>query len=180
MTPMRATALFPNTSDHVLTAVRFTPSLVLPPMGTNPGLYSDIPSGNTPLPLSPADRATSALHPTRYSLLPHNQVPPNETDTVPDRTMFSMAHRVKQGSTGLTWFLQLGIDFNDEYDSKTTMLLGLSATMEILKDTIDGFALHPLDDTSLLPPLTSNDVKDGFPGTAVLAFKYFLVRDKRN
>ena len=55
------------------------------------------------------------------------------------------------------------------------MLLGLSATMEILKDTIDGFALHPLDDTSLLPPLTSNDVKDGFPGTAVLACKYFLV-----
>ena len=80
----------------------------------------------------------------------------------------------------MTWFLQLGIDFNDEQDSRTTMLLGLSATMEILKDTIDGFALHPLDDTSLLPPLTSIDVKDGFPGTTVLAFKYFLVRDKRN
>ncbi len=50
------------------------------------------------------------------------------------------------------------------------------------KDTIDGFTLHPLDDTSLLPPLRSNDVKDGFLGTAVLAFnfKYFLVRDKRN
>jgi hypothetical protein len=167
--------MFPNTSDLALAAVRFTPSLDLPTTGTKPGLYSDMPSGNTAPPLTPTDRGTLALHPTRYSLLPHNEAPPNETDTIPDRTMFSMAHRVKQGSTGVTWFLQLGIDFNDEHDSRTTMLLGLSATMEILKNTIDGFVLHPLDDTSLLPPLTSNDVKDGFPGTAVLACKYFLV-----
>jgi hypothetical protein len=87
--PMQATALFPNTSDRVLAAVHFTPSLDLPPTGTKPGPYSDTPSGNTTLPLIPADRGTSALHPTRYSVLPHNQVPPNETDTVPDRTMFS-------------------------------------------------------------------------------------------
>jgi len=180
LTPIRATALFPNTSNLTMATVRFTPSLDLPPTGTRPGVNSDIPSDNLALPLIPAHHGSSALHPTRYSSLPHNPVPPNETDPIPDRTMFSMAHRARQGSTGVTWFLQLGIDFNDEHDSKTTMLLGLSATMEILKDTIDGFTLHPLDDTSLLPPLTSNDVKDGFPGTAVLAFKYFLVRDKRN
>jgi len=134
LTPIQATALFPNTSDLTMATVRFTPPLDLPPTGTRPGVNSDMPSDNTALPLIPAHRGSSALHPTRYSSLPHNQVPPNETDAIPDRTMFSMAHRVRQDSTGVTWFLQLGIDFNDEHNSKTTMLLGLSATMEILKD----------------------------------------------
>ena len=119
---MRATTLFPHLSDRVLASVRFTPSSDIPTTGTKSGVSTDLLSENTTLPLIPADRGISALHPTRYSSLPHNQVPPNETDTTPDRTMFSMAHRVKQGSTGVTWFLQLGIDFNfsDEHDSRTT------------------------------------------------------------
>jgi hypothetical protein len=41
------------------------------------------------------------------------------------------------------------------------------------------FALHPLDKTSSLPALTNNRVEDGFPRFVVLAFKYFLVKDKR-
>jgi hypothetical protein len=60
------------------------------------------------------------------------------------------------------------------------MLLGLSALMDILSDAIDGFELHPLDESSTLPPLTNNRVKDRFPGLAVLAFQYFLVHDRCN
>jgi hypothetical protein len=52
--------------------------------------------------------------------------------------------------------------------------------MDILPGAIDGFELHWLDEHSSLPPLTSNKVEEGFPGSAVLAFKYFLVQDKRN
>jgi hypothetical protein len=48
------------------------------------------------------------------------------------------------------------------------MLVGLSSSMNILPDAVDGFALHPLDETSSLPALTNNRVEDGFPGSAVL------------
>ncbi len=42
-------------------------------------------------------------------------------------------------------------------------------------------ALHyPLDANFCLPALTNNRIEDGFPGSAVLAFQYFLVKDKRN
>jgi hypothetical protein len=37
-----------------------------------------------------------------------------------------------------------------------------------------------LDETSPLPALTNNRVEDGFPRSVVLAFKYLLVKDKRN
>ncbi len=60
------------------------------------------------------------------------------------------------------------------------MLLGLSSHMDILPEAINGFALHPLDEQSTLPSLTNNRAKDGFPGSAVLAFKYFHVKDKQN
>ncbi len=60
------------------------------------------------------------------------------------------------------------------------MLLGLSFLMDILPEAINGFALHPLDKKSMLPALTNNRVEDGFPGSAVLAFKYFHVKDKQN
>ncbi len=71
------------------------------------------------------DRNVSALHPSKYTGAAHNYVPVNDKDTAPEPTMFSMAHRVKPGSTGETWFLQLGIDYHPEQDSKTTLLLGL-------------------------------------------------------
>jgi hypothetical protein len=60
------------------------------------------------------------------------------------------------------------------------MLFGLSALMEILLDAIDGFTLHPLDAASPLSPLTNNKPEDGFPSSAALAFKYFLVENKKN
>jgi hypothetical protein len=60
------------------------------------------------------------------------------------------------------------------------MLLGLSALMDILPDAINGFKLHSLEEASTLPILTNNKSEDGFPELAVLAFKYFLVRDRRN
>jgi hypothetical protein len=60
------------------------------------------------------------------------------------------------------------------------MLFGLSSLIVILPSAIDGFALHPLDTNSFLPALTNNRVEDGFPGSAVLAFQYFLVKDKHN
>ncbi len=94
--------------------------------------------------------------------------------------MFSMAHRTVLDSLGHFWFLQVGINYCPDQDSKTTMLPGLSALMGILPDAIDGFELHPLEEASTLPILTDNKSEDGFPGLAVLAFKYFLVRDKRN
>ncbi len=60
------------------------------------------------------------------------------------------------------------------------MLLGLLSLMDILPNAINSFAMHPLDEASLLPPLTNNKLEDGFPGSAVLAFKYFMVKDKCN
>jgi hypothetical protein len=94
--------------------------------------------------------------------------------------MFSIAHRVVPGSPGHFWFLQVGINYLKDQDVKTTMLLGLSALMDILAGAIIGFELHPLDEKSLLPCLSNNRVEEGFLGLAVLAFQYFLVRDKRN
>ncbi len=60
------------------------------------------------------------------------------------------------------------------------MLLELSVLMDILPGAIDGFELQPLDEQSILPCLTNNKVEEGFPGSAVLAFKYFLMHDKQN
>ena len=40
--------------------------------------------------------------------------------------------------------------------------------------------LHPLDEDLTLPVQTANRTEDSFLSSAVLAFKYFLVRDKRN
>jgi hypothetical protein len=52
--------------------------------------------------------------------------------------------------------------------------------MDILPSAIDGFALHPLDATSSLLALANNRVDDRFPGSAVLTFQYFLVKEKRS
>ncbi len=60
------------------------------------------------------------------------------------------------------------------------MLLGLSALMDIFPNAINGFKLHQLEEASALPALTNNKVEECFLGSAVLAIKYFLVRDRRN
>ena len=59
--------------------------------------------------------------------------------------------------------MQVGIKYLKDQDTKTTMLLGLSSLMDILPDAINGFAVHPLDKSSTLPPLTSNKLRTGFP-----------------
>jgi hypothetical protein len=68
----------------------------------------------------------------------------------------------------------------DDQDAKTTMLLGLSSLLEILPDVINSFAMYPLDKSSSLPSLTNNRPEDSFSGSALLAFKYCMVKDKGN
>jgi hypothetical protein len=60
-----------------------------------------------------------------------------------------------------------------------TLLLGLSALMEILPSAIDGFELHLLHETSTHSALTYNRVEDGFPSSAILAFKYYGMKNKQ-
>jgi hypothetical protein len=60
------------------------------------------------------------------------------------------------------------------------MLLGLSSLTDILPSAINGFTLHPLDETSTFPVLVNNRPEEDFSGSLVLAFKYFLVKDKWN
>jgi len=50
--------------------------------------------------------------------------------------------------------------------------------MDIIPGEIDGFELHPLDKGSTHLALTNNKIDDGFPWSAVLAFKYSLVKNK--
>jgi hypothetical protein len=123
----------------------------------------------------------SALIPPNYPVPLRNQVPTVYQDnTAHGESTFLLSHRIAPGSKGHFWFLQVGIKYLDDQDARTTMLLGLSSLMNILPDAINGFAMHPLDKASLLPPLTNNKLEDGFPGLAVLAFKYFMVKDKCN
>ncbi len=123
----------------------------------------------------------SALIPVNYPVSPWRHVPTVDQDkTAHGENMFSLSDRIAPGSKGHFWFLQVGIKYLDDQDARTTMLLGLSSLMNILPDAINGFAMHPLDKASLLPPLTNNKLEDGFPGLAVLAFKYFMVIDKHN
>ena len=107
-------------------------------------------------------------------------IPTNEINDIQGTTMFSMSHRILPGSPGNFWYLQVGFDYLKDQDSKTTMLFGLSALMEILPDAIESFMFYPSDAASTLSLLTNNKPEDGFPSSAALAFKYFLVKNKNN
>jgi hypothetical protein len=99
----------------------------------------------------------SALIPPNYPVPPRNQVPTVDQDnTAHGESMFLLSYRIAPGSKGHFWFLQIGIKYLEDQDARTTMLLGLLLLMDILLDAIDGFAMHPLDKASLLPPLTNN------------------------
>jgi hypothetical protein len=126
---------------------------------------------------TPALDKSSALRPLKYAPISHNHILTNKVDDSPGTNIFLMAHRTTPGCAGHFWFLQVGTNYLDDHNSKTTMLLGLSSFMDILPNAINGFELHPLDEQSSLPHLTNNKIEDGFPGSAVLAFKYVLVRD---
>ncbi len=98
----------------------------------------------------------STLNPTHYATAPHGNVPKNGCgDDFVDR-MYSLLHKIAPGSKGYFWFLQVGFKYLDNNDSRTTLLLGMLALMEILPGAIDGFKLHPLDETLTLLFLTSN------------------------
>ncbi len=103
----------------------------------------------------------SALIPLNYPVPPRNQVPTvNQDNTAHGESMFLLSHRIAPVSKGHFWFLQVGIKYLDDQDARTTMLLGLLLLMDILPNVIDGFAMHPLDEASLLPPLTNNKYPD--------------------
>jgi hypothetical protein len=145
-----------------------------------PFLAADSLSGLSLL-TSPTPNRPSTLNSLNYSSTPHNPLLQNEVDKTQGTSMFSMFHRTAPGgSSGHFWFLQVRFKYLEDNDSKTTILLGLSLLMDILPDAIDGFALHPLEPDSTLPALANNKTEDGFPGSAVLAFKYFLVKNKSN
>jgi hypothetical protein len=99
--------------------------------------------------------------------------------TTKKKTIISLCLTAILGSKGHFWFLQVSLKYEGENDSKTTLLLGLLALMEILPSTINGFELHLLDETSSHPALTNNWVEDGFPSSAILAFKYCGVKNKQ-
>jgi hypothetical protein len=121
------------------------------------------------------------LNTPNYPLVPHGFLPENEIcdDNHEEDNYFTMSHRYTLGSKGHFWFLQVGLKYEGENDSKKTLLLGLSALMEILLSAINRFELHPLDETSSCPALTNNRVEDGFPSSAILAFKYCGMKNKQ-
>jgi hypothetical protein len=123
---------------------------------------------------SPAVEQASAQYASQYSSVPHNHLLENEIDDSSGHDMFSMAHRTVPDSLGHFLFLQVEINYLPGQDSKTTMLMGLSALMDILPAAIDGFELHPLEEASTLPIPTNNKSEEGFPGLVILAFKYFF------
>jgi hypothetical protein len=111
----------------------------------------------------------SPLTGTNYSSVPHNQLPENKVeDAVLGSSIFSLSHKTAPGSRGHFWFLQVGIRYLEDQDSKTTMLLGLSSLMDILPSTIDGFALHPFDVIFYLPLSPITELRTGFQGLRYL------------
>ena len=123
----------------------------------------------------------SVLNTPNYPLVPHGFLPENKicNDNQEEDNYFTMSHRYTLGSKGHCWFLQVGLKYEGENESKTTLLLGLLALMEILPSAIDGYELHLLDETSSHPALTNNRVEDGFPSSAILAFKYCNMKNKQ-
>ncbi len=93
-----------------------------------------------------------------------------------DGDMYSLSHRIIPGCAGSFWFLQVSFDILPDQDSRSTLLFGLSSLLEIFSSVIDGFEMHPLDPESTLPPLISGSQA---PKTAVLAFKYCRMKNKR-
>ena len=103
----------------------------------------------------------SALIPLNHPAPLRRHVPTVDQDnTAHGESMFLLSHRIAPGSKGHFWFLLVGIKYLDDQDARTTMLLGLSSLMDILLNGINGFAMYPLDEASLLPPLTNNKYPD--------------------
>ncbi len=116
-----------------------------------------------------------SLNTTSYPSVPHGHLPGNKT-TDNDGDMYSLSHRIIPGCAGSFWFLQVSFDILPDQDSRSTLLLCLLSLLEFFSSIIDGFEMHPLDPKSTLSPLISGLQA---PKTAVLAFKYCGVKNKR-
>ena len=85
-----------------------------------PGCVSEatsLPAGDLISGISSITSPATALKATNYSSVPHNALPANEVDEAMGNNMFSMAHRTAPGSTGHTWFLQVGFKYLPDTDS---------------------------------------------------------------
>jgi hypothetical protein len=125
----------------------------------------------------PLSAGRSSLNSTSYPGVPHGHLPGNElADDDGDGDMYSLSHRIIPGCAGSFWFLQVSFEILPDQDSHSTLLLGLASLLEILSSVIYGFEMHPLDPESTLPFLISGLQA---PKTAILAFKYCGVKNKR-
>jgi hypothetical protein len=122
----------------------------------------------------------SSLNASKYPLVLHGQLPVNKCRDEHQADMFSMDHWIDLGAKGNFWYLFVGIDYIEDKDSKGTMLLGMSSILKMFPHMISGFELHLLNPYSTLPFPTSNNVKRGFPQSALLMFKYFHIKNTIN
>jgi hypothetical protein len=150
------------------------PSSVTPSVGTT----NSVPAISSVTGPVARPSSQSALKRSQYFSAPHGSLLENELDNTPDDNIFLVSYRIVPGSAGHFWFLNVGFKYVNDNNNKMTLLLGLTALMEILPGVINGFELHPLNETSTLLVLTSTCVKEGFPSSAILAFKYCHVKNK--
>jgi hypothetical protein len=121
----------------------------------------------------------SALKSSSYPLAPNKAVLWNDAKDKALRDEFNSIGIVEPGSPGYEWFLQLIIDYKDGQDDKMTLLLGFASAVEILLSVHTNFCLLPVDKNLKYPAITSGREIEGFPTTAVIAFKYILLCNKR-
>jgi hypothetical protein len=114
-----------------------------------------------------------------YPAVPHKNVPRNFEEDEALQDEFNGIGWVEPGSPGYNWYLQVAIDYKDGQDDKMTLLLGLATTAEILSSVLTDFCLLPVDKSTNYPALTSGWEEDGFPTTAVIAFEYIFLCNKR-
>ncbi len=121
----------------------------------------------------------SALNLSSYSSVPHRGVPADDGDDGALVDEFNGVGHVVPMSPGHDWYLQVGIDYKDGQDDIMILLLGLATTIEIPASILTDFRLLLVDKSTKYPALTSGQEDEGFPTTAVIAFKYILLHNKR-
>jgi hypothetical protein len=161
--------------QHALVKGTSVPLSEVTPLISTADSLSAVSSISTPAKQLSAGKLSSNT--TSYPGVPHGHLPGNKmVDIDGDGGMYSLSHRIIPGCAGSFWFLQVSFDILLDQDSRSTLLLGLLSLLEILSSVIDDFEMHPLDPESFLPPLIFGLQA---PKTAVLAFKYCGVKNKR-
>jgi hypothetical protein len=111
------------------------------------GLTEGTPAGATP------PNCPSALYSSKYPTTLPNGLPTVDQDKAVHRaSMFSLSHRVAPGGKGNFWFLQVGIKYLDDQDSRATMFLGLLSLMDILPGSLMGLLCTHLTNLPLSLP----------------------------